>query len=156
VVIDNLKAGVLMADWYDPELTPKLEGFAHHFGTVILPTKPRTPKHKGKGERGIDYAQENVLKGMTFASLHEQNVHLRHWESTVEDTRYMPEVSPVIEHFIVTINPLWLIFHGKTSRLPSIAQSSEDCVGLTPRRSHLLHYCLDLIKIDCVTDHEPA
>ncbi|MBX7135136.1 MAG: IS21 family transposase, partial [Fimbriimonadaceae bacterium] len=87
VVIDNLKAGVLQADWYDPELNPKLEAFARHYGTVILPTKPRTPRHKGKVERGIDYAQENALKGMTFASLHEQNVHLRHWESTVADTR---------------------------------------------------------------------
>jgi hypothetical protein len=87
VVIDNLKAGVLQADWYDPELNPKLEAFARHYGTVILPTKPRTPRHKGKVERGIDYAQENALKGMTFASLHEQNVHLRHWEATVADTR---------------------------------------------------------------------
>ncbi len=45
VVIDNLKAGVLQADWYDPELNPKLEAFARHYGTVILPTKPRTPRH---------------------------------------------------------------------------------------------------------------
>ena len=87
VVIDNLKAGVLQADWYDPELNPKLEAFARHYGTVILPTKPRTPRHKGKVERGVDYAQENALQGMTFASLHEQNVHLRHWEATVADTR---------------------------------------------------------------------
>lgn len=87
VVIDNLKAGVLQADWYDPELNPKLEAFARHYGTVILPTKPRTPRHKGKVERGVDYAQENALKGKTFASLAEQNVHLRHWEATVADTR---------------------------------------------------------------------
>jgi transposase len=46
VVPDNLKAGVLQADWYDPELNPKLEEFARHYGTVILPTKPATPRHK--------------------------------------------------------------------------------------------------------------
>ena len=40
VVIDNLKAGVIRADWYDPELNPKLEEFARHYETVILPTKP--------------------------------------------------------------------------------------------------------------------
>jgi hypothetical protein len=28
VAIDNLKAGVLQADWYDPQLHPKLEEFA--------------------------------------------------------------------------------------------------------------------------------
>jgi hypothetical protein len=87
VLIDNLNAGVQQANWYDPELNPKLVAFAHHYGTVILPTKPRTLRHKGKVERGIDYAQDNALKGMTFASLYEQNVHLRHWESTVADTR---------------------------------------------------------------------
>lgn len=35
----------------------------------------------------MNYAQENAVKGMTFASLHEQNVYLRHWEATVADTR---------------------------------------------------------------------
>lgn len=87
VVIDNLKAGVLQADWYDPELNPKLEAFARHYGTVILPTRPRTPRHKGKIERGVGYAQGNALQGMTFTSLQEQNVYLRHWEATVADVR---------------------------------------------------------------------
>src|SRR5882672_11416698 len=50
VVIDNLKAGVIQADWYDPQLNPKLEEFARHYGTVILPTKPVMPRHKGRSE----------------------------------------------------------------------------------------------------------
>ena len=53
VVIDNLKAGVIRADWFDPELNPKLEEFARHYGTVILPTKPVMPRHKGKVESGV-------------------------------------------------------------------------------------------------------
>ena len=87
LVPDNLKAAVLKADWYDPELNPKLRSFCEHYGTVLLPTKPRTPRHKGKVERGVDYVQENALKGRTFRSLREQNDHLLHWESTVADTR---------------------------------------------------------------------
>ena len=87
LVPDNLKAAVLKADWYDPELNPKLRSFCEHYGTVLLPTKPRTPRHKGKVERGVDYAQENALKGRTFCSLQKQNEHLRHWETTVADTR---------------------------------------------------------------------
>jgi transposase len=87
LVPDNLKAAVLKADWYDPELNPKLRSFCEHYGTVLLPTKPRTPRHKGKVERGVDYVQENALKGRTFRSLGEQNDHLLHWESTVADTR---------------------------------------------------------------------
>ena len=80
LVIDNLKAGVLKADWFDPELNPKFEDFCRHYGTVVLPTKPGTPRHKGKVERGIAYVQENALKGRVFASLAEQNDHLDTWE----------------------------------------------------------------------------
>ncbi len=54
---------------------------------MFLPTRPYTPRHKGKVERGVDYVQENALKGRTFASLEEQNRFLRDWELTVADTR---------------------------------------------------------------------
>jgi len=86
-VPDNLKAAVIKADWYDPELNPKLRSFSEHYGTVVLPTKPRMPRHKGKVERGVDYVQENALKGKTFHTLEEQNSYLLHWETTVADTR---------------------------------------------------------------------
>jgi transposase len=87
LTIDNLKAAVKHADWYDPELVPKVAAFARHYGVVILPTKPRMPRHKGKIERGIDYGQENGLKGHTFTSIEAQNDHLLHWETNVADTR---------------------------------------------------------------------
>ena len=48
LVIDNLKAAVKRADWYDPEIHPKLQSFAGHYGTAFVPTKPYTPEHKGK------------------------------------------------------------------------------------------------------------
>jgi transposase len=76
LVVDNLKAAVLKADWFDPDLNPKIQAFAEHYGTVILPTKPRTPRHKGKIERQVGYAQSNALKGKTFTSLQAQNMHL--------------------------------------------------------------------------------
>jgi hypothetical protein len=87
LVLDNLKAAVEQADWYDPELNPKLRSFAEHYHLAVLPTKPRMPRHKGKTESGIGYVKGNALKGRTFASLEEQNDHLRHWESSVADVR---------------------------------------------------------------------
>ncbi len=87
LVIDNLKAAVSRADWYDPELNPKIQSFCQHYGTVVLPTKPYTPRHKGKVERGVGYVQDNALKGRTFTSLEEQNRHLQRWEMAVADTR---------------------------------------------------------------------
>jgi transposase len=87
VVLDNLKAAVKKADWFDPELNPKVRSFGEHYAAVFMPTRPYTPRHKGKVERGVDYVQENALKGRSFASLEEENQFLRDWELTVADTR---------------------------------------------------------------------
>ena len=87
LVIDNLKAAVNKADWYDPELHPKIQSFCEHYGTVILPTKPYTPRHKGKIEKGIEYVKSNALKGRRFTSLAEENTHLLNWEKRIADTR---------------------------------------------------------------------
>jgi hypothetical protein len=87
LVIDNLLAAVKRADFYDPELNPKVESFCQHYGVTILPTKPYTPRHKGKVEAGVNYVQENAVKGRRFESLQEQNVFLKEWEKKVADTR---------------------------------------------------------------------
>jgi transposase len=87
IVLDNLRAAVKKADWFEPELNPKVASFAEHYGIVFLPTRPYKPQHKGKVEKGIDYVQSNALKGRTFASEQEQNLFLLEWERTVADTR---------------------------------------------------------------------
>jgi len=87
LVIDNLRAAVSKADWYDPELNPKIQSFCRHYDTVILPTKPYTPRHKGKVESGVKYVKNNALKGRTFGSLSEQNRFLDEWERSIADTR---------------------------------------------------------------------
>jgi transposase len=87
LILDNLKAAVIKADWFDPDLNPKVRSFAAHYGVALLPTRPATPRHKGKIERGIDYVQENGLKGRHFQTLEEENSFLRDWELTVADTR---------------------------------------------------------------------
>jgi transposase len=87
LVLDNLKAAVQQPDWYDPELNPKLRSFSEHYGLAMLPTKPYTPRHKGKIESGVDYVKDNALKGHTFTSLEEENRHLLTWETSVADLR---------------------------------------------------------------------
>lgn len=87
LVLDNLRAAVKHPDWFDPELVPKLQSFAAHYGVAFLPTRPRMPRHKGKVERSVGYVKNNGLKGHVFSSLEEENAHLTHWEATVADTR---------------------------------------------------------------------
>ena len=87
LVIDNLKAAVAHPDWFDPELTRKVQAFCDHYGTVILPTRPYMPRHKGKVESGVKYVKNNALKGRTFDSLGAEQAFLLHWEETIADTR---------------------------------------------------------------------
>lgn len=87
LIIDNLRAAVTRSDWYDPQLNPKVEAFCRHYGTVVLPAKPYTPRHKGKVERGIAYVRRNALAGCVFASLSQENLHLAEWERQVADHR---------------------------------------------------------------------
>jgi transposase len=87
LVLDNLRAAVKKADWFEPELNPKVQSFGEHYRLVFWPTRPYTPRHKGKVEKGVDYVQDNALKGRRFASLQEENRFLLDWELTVADTR---------------------------------------------------------------------
>ena len=87
VNLDNLKAAVLRFDWADPELNPKLRDFARHYGTSILPCRPRTPQHKGKVENNIAYVRNNALAGRTFTAVAGINQTLFQWEANVADCR---------------------------------------------------------------------
>lgn len=83
---DNLKAAVIKAHWYDPDLNPKILSFAEHYGTTIMPTRPYTPEHKGKIENGIKYLK-NALKARKFGSVHAINEFLLEWEQNTADKR---------------------------------------------------------------------
>jgi len=84
---DNLAAAVTKADWYEPEINPKLRSFAEHYGTVVMPARPSQPTDKGKVEAGIKYVKNNALKRRDFTSLAEVNEHLRWWTAHVADKR---------------------------------------------------------------------
>ncbi|MBA2690256.1 MAG: IS21 family transposase [Burkholderiales bacterium] len=103
VVIDNLKAGVLRADWYDPELHPKLEEFARHYGTVILPCKPGMARHKGKVEAAVKYVQNNALQGRVFESLGGQNLFLAAWEQNTAGKRIHGTTRQQVDRFFAEV-----------------------------------------------------
>jgi hypothetical protein len=39
--LDNLKAAVLKAHWFDPEINPKLADFCRHYGLHVMPCDGR-------------------------------------------------------------------------------------------------------------------
>jgi len=63
VVPDNLKAAVVKALVHDPVLGEAYRQMALYYGFLISPTRPYTPRHKGKVENGVHYVQRNFMAG---------------------------------------------------------------------------------------------
>ena len=84
---DNLKAAVVRACLYDPDVHPVYVAFSEHWRFTALPTRPRNPRENGKQERSGGYVKDNALKGRRFNSLDEQNQHLRHWNRSIARVR---------------------------------------------------------------------
>src|SRR6266542_294999 len=74
VVLDNLRAAIVHAALYDPEVQRSDRELAEHYGFLIAPCRPRTPEHKGKVEQGgVHYVKRNALAGRNFRDLHDGN-----------------------------------------------------------------------------------
>jgi transposase len=61
IVPDNPRALVAVANRYEPELNRATIEFADHFGTVILPARPRKPQDKAKVEVGVQVVERWIL-----------------------------------------------------------------------------------------------
>lgn len=79
-VLDNLKAGVIHPDLYDPELNPLYAALLAHYGVVADPCRVADPNRKGTVENAIQHTQGTALKGRRYDSLEEQNAWLARWE----------------------------------------------------------------------------
>ena len=80
VVPDNLKSAVFKADRFDPGLNRTYAEMAGHYGTAILPARPRKPRDKAKVEVAVQVAQRWVLarlRNRRFFSLAELNAAIR-------------------------------------------------------------------------------
>ena len=76
IIPDNLKAAVIKADRYEPGLNTLLADFANHYGTTILPARPRKPQDKSLVETMVRDVYRNVyapLRNRSFFSLDEIN-----------------------------------------------------------------------------------
>jgi len=87
IVIDNLKAGIVRAVLHDPEVQRSYRELAEHYGFLIAPCRPGTPRHKGKVESGVRYVNRSALAGREFRDVEEANRHLERWAMEIAGTR---------------------------------------------------------------------
>ena len=73
---DNLKSAVIKANRYEPQLNKVFKDFALHYGCVINPTRPYSPKDKALVEGAVRIIYRHIfypISKMTFFSLEELN-----------------------------------------------------------------------------------
>jgi transposase len=79
VKIDNLKAAILEANFYEPIYQNLYKHFADYYKFSPIPCRVRKPQEKGKTESGIKYIKNNFFAGRTFKSADDLDKRLREW-----------------------------------------------------------------------------
>lgn len=80
LVPDNLRSAVSQPDRYEPVINQSYQALANHYGTVVLPARPRKPKDKAKAESTVQLVERWVLarlRNRTFYTLAELNQAIR-------------------------------------------------------------------------------
>lgn len=82
VTVDNQRAAVDKAHWYDPDVNPTFIDFANHWSFAVIPARPYKPRDKGANESAIGVVQKQFyqeVRDRKFYSLEELNDAFRHY-----------------------------------------------------------------------------
>jgi transposase len=69
VKVDNLKAAIIEADFYEPVTQRTYAEFARHYGFLPEPCRVYTPTDKGKVESAVKYVKDNCFKERGFKDI---------------------------------------------------------------------------------------
>jgi transposase len=87
LVPDNLSAGILKADRYDPRLNRAYGELTRFYGCLVDPSRIGRPTDKPRVERNVDYARESFFRGRDFASLLAMRADAERWSREVAGRR---------------------------------------------------------------------
>jgi len=87
VRIDNLKAAILEASFYEPVYQRLYRNFADYYGFKPIPCRIYRPNDKGKVESGIKYVKYNFFAGRTFINGDNLDKRLKDWRDNICNKR---------------------------------------------------------------------
>jgi transposase len=171
VVLDNLKAGVVKASFYEPVFQTYYASMLEHYGSSPIAARPRRPQDKGKVESAIKYVKGNFLPTRRHLDYHELESQLERWTIQVANprvhgtTRKIPlQVWQHTERVALGRLPLqrfelWDIQHRKVSRFGHVvygynyysvpSQYTDQMVSV-----HCNHHVIKIFSgQDCVATH---
>lgn len=110
VRIDNLKAAILEANFYEPVYQRIYKEFAAHYNFKSIPCRIYRPNDKGKVECGIKYVKGNFFTGRVFKDGDDVDRQLRNWQESICNKR----------------------IHGTTRKVPREVFEEEERCKLKP------------------------
>jgi transposase len=87
IVLDNLRAGVIKPDIYDPKINRAYAELAAHYGVLVDPARVARPKDKPRIEAVQKYIRSSFFAGRDFASLGAMVAEARRWSAEVAGRR---------------------------------------------------------------------
>jgi len=127
VVLDNLKAGVVKALVVDPILGEAYRKLAQHYRFLISPNRPRTPRHKGKVENGVNYVKNNFFAGQQFVDIESANQRLKAW---------VMETAGVRDHGTTHQAPLKLFHEVEQEALQPLPEEAFELLEVRVSKVH--------------------
>ena len=118
VKIDNLKAAILEADFYEPTIQKDYAAFAAYYGFLAPPYRVYTPTDKGKVESNVKYVKNSCFKGRNFKDVEEAKHFLIVWLKDVANKRV----------------------HGTTKEVPFkvFTEIEQACLTALPKEDYIL------------------
>lgn len=96
--LDNLKSGVVKANFYEPEIQTEYARMLSYYGSSPVPCKVRRPEEKGKVESGIKYVKGSLLKALESRQLDKARKELRDWVENICNQRIHGTTRKVPRH----------------------------------------------------------
>jgi len=85
--IDNLKAGVITPNFYEPTIQVQYAEFLKHYNCAPITARVRRGQDKGKVEAGIKYVKMNFLKRVEHKDFYQLEKELLDWTTNVANKR---------------------------------------------------------------------
>ena len=85
--IDNPKAGVLQADFYEPTIQHQYAQMLAHYGSAPITARVRRGQDKGKVEAGIKYVKNSFLNVLPHRDYQRMSGDLARWNSSTCNKR---------------------------------------------------------------------
>ncbi|MDP3410004.1 IS21 family transposase [Bosea sp. (in: a-proteobacteria)] len=148
LVPDNLKAAIIKADRYEPEVNRSLEDFANHYGMAVVPARAAKPRDKGLVENQVKLLYTRVyakLRNRIFFDLATLNEAIsekvrEHNQTRMQNKNYCRE-----ERYLAAEKPLLSALPPKPFELKYYAEAKVASNGHVSLLKHFYSVPYSLI-----------